>query len=36
MNFLVVVDVVGMTDTHEEDVGREAGDSGGHHIGLHV
>ncbi len=36
MNFLVVVDVVGMTDAHEEDVSREAGDCGRHCIGLHV
>lgn len=36
MNFLVIIDVVGMTDTHEEDVGGEAGDSGRHRIGLYV
>jgi len=36
MNFLVIVDVVSMTNAHEKDVGREAGDSGRHGIGLHV
>lgn len=36
LHLLVVVDVVCMTDAHEEDIGRQAGDGGRHGVGSDV
>lgn len=36
LHLLVVVDIVGVADAHEEDVSREAGDGRRHRAGLHV
>lgn len=36
MHFLVVTDVIRVSDAHVEDVGRKAGNSSRHHLGLEI
>lgn len=36
MHFLVIVDVIRMSDAHVEDVSRKAGNSSRHCLGLEI